>query len=643
MNHLTLVRQARKHLKEMDERDQDLFLIRLERYRDDFLAGLKEVYGRHPRYQSFLKRLIATMAGRYLQRPPDLKRLDLKRLVRPDWFQQPEAIGYVCYVDRFAGRLDQIPHHLDYLQELGVTYLHLMPLLKPRRGASDGGYAVQDYTKVKPSLGTMDDLEDLARQLRRRGISLCIDLVLNHVAREHQWAAKARRGVKKYRDFFYLMEGRSQVERWEASLPEVFPDFAPGNFTWEPKLKSWVWTTFNDYQWDVNWSNPEVFLAYADLLLGLANRGVEVLRLDAIAFIWKRLGSDCQNQPEVHWLTQSLRSLARIVAPAVVFKAEAIIAPELLIQYLGKKAHFGKVSDLAYHNSLMVQYWSSLAARDTRVMTEALRRFPQKPPSTAWGTYIRCHDDIGWAVSDADARAAGWDGPSHRKFLAEYYAGDFPTSCATGDYFQVNPRTGDARSSGSTASLNGLEQALEEKDETLTSQAIQRILLGHALILGYSGVPLLYMGDEIGLLNDHDYRRRKGHADDNRWMHRPFMDWEKAGRRHDGESIEGRLFQGTCRLIEARKRLPHLHAAIATEAVDCGNRHVFACLRRHPLGPLLQLYNFTEYNQFVRAEVPRDFDIQSPYDRIALEAVDIRSGYVFLPPYAVFWLTHGQE
>ncbi|HSR50414.1 MAG TPA: amylosucrase [Acidobacteriota bacterium] len=643
MTEKTLLRQARKHLKDMDEGEQDLFLIRLERYQHDVLAGLEEVYGRHPRFDSFIQRLLRTMAARYQQRPPDLKRLDLKRMVRPDWFQQPETIGYVCYVDRFAERLDQIPQHLDYLQELGVTYLHLMPLLKPRRGASDGGYAVQDYTKVKPSLGTMDDLETLARRLRGQGISLCIDFVLNHVAREHQWAAKARRGVKRYRDFFYFIKDRREVERWEESLPEVFPDFAPGNFTWEPKLKSWVWTTFNDYQWDVKWSNPEVFLAYADLLLGLANRGVEVLRLDAIAFIWKQLGSDCQNQPEVHWLTQSLRALARIVAPALVFKAEAIIAPELLIQYLGKRAHFGKVSDLAYHNSLMVQYWSSLASRDTRVMTEALRRFPEKPPTTAWGTYIRCHDDIGWAVSDADAPAAGWDGPSHRKFLAQYYAGDFPTSYARGDYFQANPKTGDARTSGTTASLNGLERALETEDSVLAGQALRRVLLGHALILGYSGIPLIYMGDEIGLLNDRGYGRQKGHADDNRWMHRPFMDWKKAERRHDEESIEGRLFQGTCRLIEARKRLPHLHAATATEAVDCGNRHVFACLRRHPLGPLLQLYNFAEHNQFVLADVLRDYGIQQPFDRISQKEVDLRSGHIFLPPYCVLWLTQGGD
>src|SRR5690606_3545218 len=132
----------------------------------------------------------------------------------------------------------------------------------------------------------------------------------------------------------------------------------------------------------------------------LANQGVEVLRLDAIAFLWKRMGTSCQNQPEVHQLTQALRAVSRIAAPAVIFKAEAIVGPNEVVDYLGRGRHRGKVSDLAYHNSLMVQVWSMLATRDSRLATQALGRFPPPPPSSAWVTYLRCHDDIGWAIDD---------------------------------------------------------------------------------------------------------------------------------------------------------------------------------------------------------------------------------------------------
>ncbi len=179
--------------------------------------------------------------------------------------------------------------------------------------------------------------------------------------------AKAQAGDPTYRDYFFVFADRSVPDAYERTLPEVFPDFAPGNFTWDDGLDGWVWTTFNDYQWDVNWANPDVLCEYADIILNLANDGVEVFRLDAIAFTWKRMGTDCQNQPEVHGLTQALRTVTRLAAPATLFKAEAIVGPKDLLAYLGQGEHHGKVSDLAYHNGLMVQIWSMLASRDARL------------------------------------------------------------------------------------------------------------------------------------------------------------------------------------------------------------------------------------------------------------------------------------
>ncbi len=386
---------------------------RVQRYLDDLWSGLQAAY---PQAEAVAERVAVVIGRQLAQRPAELQALDLERIHTPDWFQCPMIHGYIAYADRFAGNLKGVAEHIPYLKELGIRYLHLMPLLLPREGENDGGYAVADYRRVRPDLGTMDDLEALCTALRREGISLCLDLVLNHVAREHPWAEAARKGDPHCRGYFYIFPDRTLPDAFECSLPEIFPHFAPGNFTWDDDLKGWVWTTFHSWQWDVNWSNPEVFLEYLDLILWLANKGVEVFRLDAIAFIWKRLGTSCQNQPEVHALTQALRAAVRIAAPAVAFKAEAIVAPEDLVAYLGTGAHYGKVSDLAYHNTLMVQIWSSLASRDTRLMTQALRRFPQKPPSTTWATYLRCHDDIGWAISDTDAAAVGLSGPAHRHF-----------------------------------------------------------------------------------------------------------------------------------------------------------------------------------------------------------------------------------
>ena len=351
-------------------------------------------------------------------RPPELRRLDRRREIDPAWFQRSRMIGYVCYADRFAGSLRGVREHLDYLVELGVSYLHLMPLLRPREGESDGGYAVADYGQVDPRVGTMDDLEELAADLHQRGIALCVDLVLNHTAREHEWARKAVAGEPGYREMYLVYPDRTEPDAYERTLPEVFPDIAPGSFTEVPGL-GWVWTSFHEYQWDLNYANPAVFRAMLRTMLDLANRGIDVLRLDAVPFLWKRMGTDCQNQPEAHLLVQAFRALTRLAAPGLALKAEAIVSPDLLAQYLGAHDRYRPECDLAYDNQLMVMLWSSLATRDVRLAAHALSRRRPAPAPTSWVTYVRCHDDIGWAVSDQDAAAAGVDGFAHRRFLAD--------------------------------------------------------------------------------------------------------------------------------------------------------------------------------------------------------------------------------
>ncbi len=645
MNRLQRLRGRARELLDgvVSSRDLDLFELRLERWLPDLCEGLTLPYGEGPELEEVLDRLLSIMCARYSRRPEELKRLDLERQLRSDWFQDQRMIGYVCYTDRFAGSLKGVVEQLEYLSELGVTYLHLMPLLRPRQGENDGGYAVSDFRAVDPRLGTMDELELLAGRLRRRGMSLCIDLVINHVAREHEWAWRARGGDPRYQAYFWMYRDRTEPDRWEETLPEVFPDFSPGSFTFDDRSERWVWTTFNDYQWDLRWENPEVLLEFADMILDLANKGVEVFRLDAVAFIWKRVGTTCQNQPEVHALVQALRRVAKIATPAVAFKAEAIVAPRDLIHYLGRGAQNGNVSDLANHNSLMVQVWSSLASRDTRLMSHALSRFPNKPSTTAWGTYVRCHDDIGWAIADEDATAIGWEGPAHREFLAEYYSGAFSGSHAMGADFQANPKTGDRRTSGSAASLAGLEVALERDDESLRRLSIERLLLAHAVILSWDGIPLIYMGDELGTLNDRSYRDDPDLAEDNRWMHRPRMPWDRAARRFQPGTVEHAVFTGLCRLITARKTLSQLHASSPVVILGQENPRILVHCRPHPRGDLVAIHSFSEQPQAVSADVFWTRRIYRPKDRISGRSLDVGDDWLRVEPYARLWVTDEQK
>jgi len=629
-------------LAELSPERRELFELRARRWWPDLRAGLAGAYADDD-VAGLERRLIRLAALAYRDRDPELARLDQERTLEPDWFQRSGMLGYAAYADRFAGDLAGVARRIPYLRELGVTYLHLLPLLRPRDGDNDGGYAVADYREVRPDLGTMDDLRALAAALRAEGISLVLDLVLNHVAREHAWARAARAGDPHFRDYFYVYPDRADPDAFERSLPEVFPDFAPGSFTWDDGLNGWVWTTFNSWQWDVRWSNPDVLVEYADLVLLLANAGVEVLRLDAIAFLWKRLGTSSQNQPEVHALTQALRALLRIAAPAVIVKAEAIVAPAELAAYLGRGEHYGKVSDLAYHNSLMVLVWSMLAEGDVRLAAHALRRLPAVPASTAWITYLRCHDDIGWAIDDDDAASVGLSGYAHRSFLSDYYTGAYPSSTARGQVFQHNRATGDRRISGTAAALAGLDAALGARagaEEGAIDAAVGRLLLAHALVLGWGGIPVLWMGDELGLPNDDAWAAEAGHAGDNRWLHRPRMPWDgAAAQRGDRSSVPGRVFQGLRHLIEVRASLPHLDAGVAPEVLEPSDPGVLAVLRRHPLGSFVGLYNVTGTWRSFPGYRLVELGLGSAVDALTgAPGVLGEDGSIWLGPYAAAWL-----
>ncbi len=630
-------------LRLLEPLEQEIFRVRLEAGIADGLRPLTHLYGNRSDFESWLGQFLEIVAKGYAKRPFDLKLLDQKRLQQPDWFQQSHMLGYVAYTDRFAGTLNGVADKIPYLKELGITYLHLMPLLQPRPDANDGGYAVMDYRQVNPALGSMQDLANLAAQLRHNQISLCIDLVCNHTAKEHQWAQKALAGDSSYQNYYLTFPDRTLPDSYEETLREIFPDFKPGNFTHYPEIDRWVWTTFHAYQWDLNYQNPAVFAEMLAIMLYLANQGVEVLRLDAVAFMWKRLGTDCENQPEAHLILQAFRALSRLAAPALLLKAEAIVSPPQLVPYLGQGQASNKECHLAYHNSLMVMLWSSLAERKVVLATHALQQMPAIPSGTSWVTYVRCHDDIGWAVTEEDAAAVGLNGFAHRAFLSDFYTGRFPGSFATGSTFQFNPKTNDRRVNGSLASLAGLETVVtpsreqEAADEPI-DMAIRRILLLHNIIFAFGGIPLIYMGDEIGLMNDSSYLDDPNLADDSRWIHRPFMDWEKAAERHNPQTVTGRIYQGLSQLIEARKRTELLHAETAVTPIWTHNDHVLGLLRHSPRGRLLVLANVTERPQNISRKRLKQLNFTGLlHDQISQQPINLWFDLI-LEPYQVVWL-----
>jgi glycosidase len=623
---LPRVKTFYKTQKRAQKNDWPIFEARLKQHFPRLFELYYRLYAEQYDFFYHLEDLLFTLARMWFARPFDLKTLDQERERNPLWFQSNEMVGGVCYVDLFAGDLQSLRQRIPYFKELGLTYLHLMPLFRVPQGENDGGYAVSSYREVRPDLGTMEELAALAGDLRHQGISLVLDLVFNHTSDEHEWALKALAGDPDYQEYYRMYPDRRMPDAYEAHLREIFPDEHPGAFSYRPEIGKWVWTTFHSYQWDLNYANPVVFNRMVEEMLFLANVGVEVLRLDAVAFIWKQLGTSCENLPEAHTLIQAFNACARIAAPALLFKSEAIVHPDEVIKYISPQE-----CQLSYNPLLMALLWNSLATREVRMLDQALRQRFRIPPGCSWVNYVRCHDDIGWTFSDEDAAQLNVNGFDHRRFLNAFYTGRFPGSFARGLPFQENPKTGDARISGTCASLAGLEKALREETAAEVELAIRRILLMHAVIMTVGGIPLIYLGDEIGALNDYRYRDDPAKAGDSRWVHRPFTDWQAVERRKEPQSIEWRIFQGLRRLIELRQRTPAF-SGNELQVIATDNEHVLGYLRIGDHGRALVFANFSESEQRISANLLRLYGL-------SYELKDLMSGQIFhlqdliLPPY----------
>jgi amylosucrase len=629
---LPRLREEMRPTREADPMGWERFEVRLQREWPRLFDLLLQLYGGSYDFFYQLEQILHSTARAWAIRSAPLRALDERREREPAWFQSQRMLGAVIYVDLFAGTLSGVRERLPYLEQLGVTYLHLMPLFLVPEGNNDGGYAVSSYRDVNPSLGTIQQLAALADTLRERGISLVVDFVFNHTSDEHTWAKQARAGDPEHQEFYFLFPDRSVPDQYDRTLREIFPTVRRGSFTWDEAMRRWVWTTFNSFQWDLNYANPAVFRAMAEELFFLANVGVEVLRLDAVAFIWKRMGTDCENQPEAHMIIQAYNALTRIACPALIFKSEAIVHPDEVVKYISPGE-----AQLSYNPLLMALCWEALATREVKLLSRSLATRWRIPNGCAWVNYLRGHDDIGWTFDDDDARAVGIDPWGHRRFLNSFYTGEFPGSFARGVPFQFNPTTGDARVSGTLASLAGLEQGMQERNPIQTDMAIRRILLLHSVILSAGGVPLLYVGDELATLNDYGYARDPAKADDSRWVHRVAFSWEHPERWGDMSQPAGYVYNELLRLIALRKEQLALGGGVL-EVFDTGNAHLLGFSRANAGKRITVVANFSEWPQSISANRLR-------LHGLGYQFCDLNTGLklsadesLTLTPYQFLWL-----
>jgi amylosucrase len=602
------------------------------------------LYGEREDFNVQLKNLVETMARKYVNRAPHLKESDLIREKDHNWFLSQKWVAMALYCDGFATDLSDMQSKLHHLQELGINMIHIMPICDCPEIENDGGYAVRDFRKVDERFGTMKDLDALINNLLHREILLTLDVVVNHTSDEHEWAKRARQGNPQYQDYYFIFDDRQIPDIYEEAMPEVFPEFAPGSFTWDEEMGKWVMTVFNNFQWDLNYRNPAVFIEMLDILLYWANHGVDILRLDAVAFLWKKMGSSCQNEREAHLILQLFKDCCQVTAPGVLFIAEAIVAPTEIVKYFGEDAINAKECEMAYNATLMALMWEAVATKNTTLLCKGIHSIPEKLERATWLNYIRCHDDIGWGFSDTDIIDAGFDPVLHRRFLVDYYTGNYDMSNAKGFAFGVNKKTGDARISGSLASLAGLETALLANNAEAINAAIKTILLLHNIILSFGGIPLLYYGDDTGTLNDDSYLNDIHKISDNRWTHRPKLNWQKIEKRKDVGTVEYRLFNEIKKLISMRKEILAFADKNNRELFDTDNPHLLVFSRFDQVGTnarVLAISNFNDTDQVLDITTLRQkgfLQFEHVKDLATGETVTLNNSEITIPALSFYWL-----
>ena len=605
---------------------EKIFADRMSKKVDELRWLYMELYGN----DSMFAELCDQMWAFYKERTDALKNLDIKREADPQWYKKNDMLGMMFYIDNFAGNMKGVESKLDYLEKNNVNYIHLMPFLETPKGRSDGGYAVADFRKVQENLGTMDDLEELTGACHEKGISVCMDFVMNHTSEDHEWAKKARQGDGEYMSRYFFYDNPYIPSLYEKTVPQVFPTTAPGNFTWLPEIGHYVMTTFYPYQWDLNYRNPRVFNEMMYNFLFLANKGIDIIRIDAVPYIWKELNTSCRNLPQVHTIVRMMRLISEIVCPGILLLGEVVMEPEKVVPYFGTVEK--PECHMLYNVTTMATTWHTVATRDVRLLKKQLDIVNGLPKDYVFLNYLRCHDDIGWGLDYATLKQEGIEERSHKKYLNDYFQGYAGESNSRGVLYNEDPVTGDARFCGTTASMCGVEKAGFEKNKEAMKKAIQMDVMLHAYMFMQSGIPVIYSGDEIGQVNDYSYKNDPDKAPDSRYIHRGVMNWELAAKSDKPRTVEGQINKRLNQLEKIRKTEKAFMTNADTWTVETWDNSILCIGRYYDGEKIYGLFNFSEYDKTAWIN-ERDGLYKDLITGQEMEAAGVN-----IPAYGFFWL-----
>ena len=604
------------------KKEEEIYEARFQKHIDE----LKWLYMELCDDQEHFDELCASMKQFYDTRKKGLKASDLTREADPNWYKGSDILGMMMYTKMFGGNLKGVKKHLDYLKECGINYLHLMPLMESPKDRSDGGYAVADFRKVQPELGTIRDLESLASECRKQGISICLDFVMNHTSEDHEWAKRARAGEKEYQDRYFFYDNWDIPAQFEKTVPQVFPITAPGNFTWLPEIEKVVMTTFYPYQWDLNYANPVVFNEMMYNFLYFANLGIDIIRIDAVPYIWKELGTSCRNLQKVHTIVRMMRMIGEIVCPGILLLGEVVMEPEKVVPYFGTPEK--PECHMLYNVTTMATIWNTVATKDTRLLEKQLDSVYHLPGEYTFLNYLRCHDDIGWGLDYDSLGGWGMDQVAHKQFLNDFFTGKYKESFSRGVLYNDDPVSRDARFCGTTASMCGIEEALEKQDEGKMDQAIRLDLMLHGFMLQQSGIPVIYSGDEVGALNDNHYKEDPEKAEDSRYIHRGQFDWKLTEKIQQEGTVQNRIFYGLRRMEEIRMEHEVFSSDALARTMDMEDDSILGILRTGETEEMLGVYNFSD--------APKKVSLQETWtDLLNDETYDTE---LSLKPYDFRWM-----
>ena len=614
-----------KTAKKNDAAEQ-VYKERFERHLDELRWLYMELYDNG----SMFAELCDNIKRFYMERSEQLKQSDAKREKDKDWYRQNDMLGMMFYIDNFAGNMKGVKSKLEYIEKCNVNYIHLMPFLETTEGRSDGGYAVSDFRKVQENLGTMEDLENLTSACHKKGINVCMDFVMNHTSEDHEWAKRARAGEGEYMSRYFFYDNQSIPSQYERTVPQVFPTTAPGNFTWLDDAKHYVMTTFYPYQWDLNYKNPRVFNEMMYNFLYLTNRGIDIIRIDAVPYIWKELNTQCRNLPQVHTIVRMMRMIGEIVCPGVLLLGEVVMEPEKVVPYFGTVEK--PECHMLYNVTTMATTWHTVATRDVRLLKKQLDIVNSLPKDYVFLNYLRCHDDIGWGLDYDTLQMEGIEQRAHKQYLNDYFQGYTGESNSRGELYNVDPVTGDARFCGTTASMCGIEKAGFEQDDAAMDRAIGFDVMLHAYMFMQSGIPVLYSGDEIGQVNDYTYKENPNKAADSRYIHRGAMNWTLAKNITDPETVEGKLFEQLGKLIEIRKQEKAFVSNADTWTIETGDSSVLCIGRYFDGDKIIGVFNFSEFDKTACLNQPdEEYEEMISGKRMKLQEVSI-------PAYGFYYL-----